>query len=654
MDMAATENNRLLIRRFHAQYLVSAQHPAPERVKDRLDGVVTHHLASTLSAVFASWFSAGDPSVWLIRRLEIDAVVNAAWEQEQLTRTVATQLARTLGATLQDGSDQDNVQRFPNRAAYLAHFLTDLAIGDAWGRWYYESFAGLRLLPTSAALRTAVCKEPETGQEALWQLTNDELKQVLRTLTTQDARRILETLAEHATVGDELRCCQAAWEAWQLIAADISAVAEEWRQALHLYLAASREREEAEGLNLKRATIALLRLARRLAGAPAEQGQHLLDALTGGDMASLYAAAGAGDAEALLPLQRCPPTWVCEVTYALLARNTGQTTPETTTMPGRRDTAFGGIFLLLPLLDELPLVEAARHWPHADEAAAISLVRFLLLVKCCGQEQAQRAFYDPLLRDLLLIPPTISPAVVRDWQANMTTAHLHSFLETLLDWQSARGALRGEKQILAVSHLRGRPVAALIDAARGLWLLLHRHSPRRPQQLSEALRDRLVQLAHDDGLLVCDASLLALLKTEFPALQVMSFTDQVRATTPGEESQIGEIVARLDKLSEELVYLALPASMQLTRSFDLALSIVAQHVLRAFAWRLPGFARSNLPYLSRNFLEFAGSLEEEPVRRVVRLGRPPLHLVMNMTGMTRQTYRLSWLDERPLVLFQEA
>ena len=33
--------------------------------------------------------------------------------------------------------------------------------------------------------------------------------------------------------------------------------------------------------------------------------------------------------------------------------------------------------------------------------------------------------------------------------------------------------------------------------------------------------------------------------------------------------------------------------------------------------------------------------------------RPPLHLILNMTGMTRQIYRLSWLDERPFALFQE-
>ena len=74
-------------------------------------------------------------------------------------------------------------------------------------------------------------------------------------------------------------------------------------------------------------------------------------------------------------------------------------------------------------------------------------------------------------------------------------------------------------------------------------------------------------------------------------------------------------------------------------------------LLRQIAYRLPGFAGSNLPYLFGNFFDFAANIEEEPARRVVRLGQPPLHLVLNMTGMNRQSYRLSWLDERPFALF---
>ena len=126
-----------------------------------------------------------------------------------------------------------------------------------------------------------------------------------------------------------------------------------------------------------------------------------------------------------------------------------------------------------------------------------------------------------------------------------------------------------------------------------------------------------------------------------------------RQTMAEEDEQMAEILARLDKLPADLSYLSLPQSFGLRRAFDLALSVAAQGLMRAFAWRLPGFAGSNLPYLSSNFLDFAGSVEEEPARRVVRVGRPPLHLVLNITGMTRRTYGLSWLDDRPLALFQE-
>jgi hypothetical protein len=648
----AMETSRLQIRRFRAHYLVSAQHPSPEQIKDRLDEGVMRHLAPMLSAACSQWFSETNPSVWVIRRLEIEVGMNAAWERDQLARAITMQLGRTLGATLEDGADQANVRRFPDRAAYLASFLCDLAAGAAWGCWYYESFAGLRLLPTSTALCTAICDQPDTGLAALRQLADEELLPVLRALGAQDARRILDNLAESVTAGDELRCCQTAWTAWQTIEARLFTVGDEWRQSLYLFLAANREQEDVGGLSLKNASLALLRLARKLASDPAEQYERVLTALTGGEVAALYAVAGATDAERLLPLLRCPPAWVRNVAQTLTTRSAGEVTEENATTPRRRDTAFGGAFLLLPMLDELPLIEATRDWPHADEAAAITLARFLLLVKCCGQNHAQRAFYDPLLRDLLLIPPGVSPEGIYEWQSRITSAHLQTFHRTLIGWQRSRGAIGGEKQVLASGDLRGRPIAALIDGARGLWLLAASYPSLRSQKLGAQLRNALSQLERDDGVLLCDSSLFTMLHSQFPTLKMLSIDDEAAQMTLAEDPVNG-ILARLNKLPDDLERLALPSSFRLARPFDLSLSIAAQHLLRAFAWRLPGFAESNLPYLSRNFLEFAGSVEEEAARRVVRLSRPPLHLVLGMTGMTRQTYRLSWLDERPLALFQE-
>jgi hypothetical protein len=639
-------NNRLQVRRVHAQYLVSSEHPSPQLLQDRLDDEIRRNLTQVLSAAFSPWFSETDPSIWFVRRLEIDVAVNAERGGEQLTRVLATQIARELGATLQDGGDQNNVIRFSSFAAYLSRFLSDLAAGDAWGRWYYESFAGLRLLPTSAALRTAVCNQPETGREALSRFPPGELKQVLRALTRQDGRLVLDSLAGAFAAGDEFECCQRAWNVWQKIGADCFNGLEEWGQALYLYLVAGRDQENT-GLNLKRGALALLRLSSKLAASSTAQSEKLLSALIGDGLASLYETAGA-DAETLLPLLSCPPAWVRDVVYLLKMRQTGQArTDSATTEP--RDTSFGGAFLLLPVLDELPLDEATHDWLHAEEAASISLVRFLLLIKLCGQEHAGRVFYDPLLRDLLLIPPAVSFETLSDWQSRITHSQRQRFLQVLLNWQSSRRAITGAKQILASTTLNGRPLIVLIDSSRGLWLLAQRYSPRRPRRLIDSLRSFVSELESNEGLLLCDPSLLEMLWPEFPTLKMVSLAD----TEQAEDNPISNILARLDQLSDDVSHLALPNSFKLSPSLDLAMSVAAQQVMRAFAWRLPGFAGSNLPYLSRNFLEFGASVEEELARRVVRLGRPPLQLILGITGMTRQTYRLSWLDERPLALFQE-
>ena len=254
--------------------------------------------------------------------------------------------------------------------------------------------------------------QPASGRDALLELSSDALKKVLCALTTQDARTIVDCLAAPAPAGDALRCFEAVWAAWQTIDWDAFAAVDEWRNVLRLYLDASRDHVDVGGLPLQTAALALLRLARCLVNGSAVQSQQLLTALTSSDLAGLYAAVGAANAEALVPLSHCPSAWVREVGQTLIARHTGLATDDKDAAPGLRYTAFGGVFLLLPLLDELPLAEATHGWPHADEAAAITLVRALLLVKCCGQERARRAFDDPLLRDLLLLPPAITPEVL--------------------------------------------------------------------------------------------------------------------------------------------------------------------------------------------------------------------------------------------------
>lgn len=508
------ETNRLQIRRLKAEYLVPAQHPSPELLKERLDQTLTRQLAATLSSSFSQWFSETDPSIWLIRRLDIDVAVNAAWSSEPVTRAFTSQIGRTLGEMLQDSAEQTNVVHFTGRDAYLARFLCDLASGHAWSHWYYESFAGLRMLPTSAALRTAICDQSEPGREALLQLAEDELRRLLRALSKHDADTILDSLASMSAAGDEADCCQLIWDAWQSLEPNSFNDLDESRRALLLYLMASRDQPEP-GLNLKRASFALLRLANRLAADSEAQRQQLLSALAADALAEFYQAAGA-DAEILAPLLRCSTGWLREVAEAI---NTPPKTPDENDAIGRRHTSFGGAFMLLPFIDELPLAEATRNWPHADEAAAVSLLRLLLLSKCCGEQNIQRSFADPVLRDLLLIPPGVSVEVIRDWQSRLAPTDVQHFLKTLLDWQRARGRIAWGKLILTQTSVRGRPVVVGIDSVRGLWVMAE---TSEANQLVEALREPLAQLESDDGVLLCDPSLLETLWPEFPTVRMIS------------------------------------------------------------------------------------------------------------------------------------
>jgi hypothetical protein len=377
---------------------------------------------------------------------------------------------------------------------------------------------------------------------------------VLRALNRQDARLILESLTLGVRDEIEFGSNEMAGSILGLIDPDLLAGLNEWGRALYLHLSVARRQDEA-GLDVTDAGLTLLRCS-------ADRLRDIAEELT-----TIQAEVRVAEKE-------------------------------------RRYLLFGGAFLLLPLLDEIPLTEALHDWPHADEAAAISLVRFLLLIKCFGPKHTQYTLTNSLLRDLTLVPPSVSAEVLTEWQVQVTNTHIDNFLTTLIDWQRGRGRINDRNYFLACTTLNDSPVVVLIDEARSLWL------------------------------------------------KVSNLADVQQQLPP--DKSITENVVRHGELAHDLLHLALPKSLKFSPALDLALSVAAQHVLRTFAWRLPGFAESNLPYLSSNFLDFPASVEEETTRRVVRLSRPPLHLVLGITGIMRQTYRLSWLDERPLTLFEES
>ena len=93
------------------------------------------HLGTALEDVLAPIVPADDPSVWVIRRLDVDLAFAAELEDVRaLAQVWASEITRSLLRSLRDGED---VVRFANRAAYIAHFAADAATGHDTGCWYY-------------------------------------------------------------------------------------------------------------------------------------------------------------------------------------------------------------------------------------------------------------------------------------------------------------------------------------------------------------------------------------------------------------------------------------------------------------------------------------------------------------------------------------
>jgi hypothetical protein len=531
----STTSGRLRVASLDATYLVAEGHPSPERLARQLDDIVRKELPAALRTTLMPLLKSSDPSLWFIRRLDVPVDVNAGWEPNAIARSWAQRISRTLAQDLSGAGDGSNVIRFPDRAAYLARFVVDAASGDAFSHWVYRSFAGLRALPVSAAIRTALAVDPALGLAALQRLDLRELSVVVGALTEADAERGLDALAGDHDAMSLDASLPAAAAAWPAIAAQCDALSVP-RAALALFVRAA-----AGGRLAALAAQAIATLAAVVRVRSPGTVSQLRAALLAGDLVRVRAIAAPGTPvpELLARLS------TAQFDAALRAVAPASAAQQAAIEPGQ--TRFGGALLLLPFLDALPLDALAGDWPPLHGTSAPRVLRWLVLLKCLGQPRMDAVLHDPLLRDLFGIAPQIGWPQTAAWLG-------------------------------ALGRTRGRELARL---------LLPR--PRRG---------------------------------------------------------VGAPAA-------DLAYLALPRSAGIDPLWQRALTVAACRVMREFAARLPGFEGSRCDYLYRNFLDLAATLEYEPARIAVRLGRPPLHLVLAMTGATRAHMRLDWLDPRPIALFGE-
>lgn len=684
-------DNSVAIRKMNTEYLVSNQHPEPFAIRDRLDRVLRRDVASSLASVLRHGMPPSDDSLMFVRSLSIDISVNADWDDGMLAAAWADSIARGLARVIGDRQRDDEIAWFASWADYLADFLRQASTGTAWNRWYFSRFKGLRMLPTSAAMRTALTRDACEGLAALHAMPAPDVAGTLSAMTRGDARRVTDALfAAGPAHSDSLaRALVHTWSAGTFSAATSD---EEPGCTLLLCIELARGYVRFVGHALAESARGLIRLARLMDRISAGETMPLREAVARGDLAALYAAAGTADGEVIAPLCQWPHDLRVSVTQRVSekvdpsaarsstdwetvspvrSRDTGSQKSHggmrervseddpshlwDLANPGdAQETSFGGLFLLLPILDEILKPEAVSNWPDPEGCSAISALRTLILSRCFGRERSLRVLGDPLVCAFAGAPGLVTRDIY-DWLSEVTRTRWRTLTEDI----SARirpVSLPSASSVLIGSvPSRGGRTAIAIESHRGCWLFAAGYQAARPMRLIE----RVLQQAHRvdaTGLVIQDAALLeGFQSADFDIPVFWNEDPGISETLDGSQTGLREQRARLGRLASEFAYLGDHSPYRMATHADLALRVAAQNVLRLFASRLPGFAHSSLTHLHHNFLATRASVENEVSGRiVVRLTRPPLHLILNMTGMSRAAYRLSWMEERLFALFPEA
>jgi hypothetical protein len=619
MTMTVTDS-QLRIRRLQTEYVVPTEHEAPEHLQQHLDDVsrkVSEALASCLPPIL----DRAHDGIWLIRRLTFGLDVSTGWDNDAIARRWAAAVAVSLLTEIEAG-ESENVLFFPSPAALLGQFVTDLSDNAAWDKWYYRQYEGLRHLTASGALRTALLDEPEMGLGAMLGLNGSALANVLRTLSPGDARLVFDGLSRGTTPASKAECLAATVAACE----GLCSPADDAHAALQLYLAVLRNQPDLAGGTLREITLGVVSLAHVLADRPG-LARHLREQ----GLPALVELAGSHEAQRLLPLLTLPAEAIIEAIAVL--QPVASTTASDSTAAFRRQTAFGAAFLLAPLLDEpgaLPYDGLA-----GDEGR---LLRFLVLIKCLGAPQASSAWLDPVLRDLFGLSPPQGTDDAQALQSRLARSPASPNAS-----QTAREAPTFILAAVPASRARSRRLV-LIDANTGAWQAVLSSRDRR------GLRATLADLPEGTRLLT-PAAMIELVRAVGPQCIVQAIEGASGTEDTETSPNVPECINRLGDLVTDFDYLRLPPDLRGPTRVDMALDRAAQRVLRRLAAGLPGFALSSLAYLHRNFLDFPAEVDADG-RWLVQLGKPPLNLVLMMTGRTRTQLEPSWLPGTRLELYQ--
>lgn len=403
-----TSESVLTIKRMRSVYRVAADDPAPDDVRVRLDRLAVDQVTDACRSRLAEWMNDNDPSIWIIRSLDVDLAVDAGvhaarqagffWGQQ-----IALEITRTV-----ERGPSDSVMYFANRAEYVARWIRDRASGNSADAWYYADFDSLRSLSPSAAITEGILRESESTHIVLQLHRQDALDSVLAVLSAADAARLYHGLSSDSSHGDHR---SGRWVS-RLLALWDGTLNLQSRPADEIRLwAAARNAWDEEPDGLQNAIDKLLRLRDLLAriGSTEISKEFLLASVRGHSDRALAMLAGRNlqsdipSVDFIRVASVGNPEWTGFVVDTLIPHGSSESSESFL-------SDLGGIFLLAGAFIDLHIHRAIESatCDCSEPARAAAVLRFLLAVRCCGAGRAALAIRDRALAEFAGMPCNVT------------------------------------------------------------------------------------------------------------------------------------------------------------------------------------------------------------------------------------------------------
>jgi hypothetical protein len=609
-----TEQDRLRVRRHQVLYRVAKGSSRPPAF-----GAQHETLQTSVGERLSAGLPSGDKSVWLIRRLDVRVSVGASSTPRGIAKAVAAAVAGALARTFEEGADGANVMRFPDRATFIGCLLSDCARDRAARRWEYREFGDLPERPASTAIRSIAATEPGTALDALMRMAAGDLRVVLASLSPEDAGAVLESLrGDSGSRGADPT--HGVVEALRDLLARSELPNEPRPVALSLFLEVARMTGRRPPVGTDARAREVTQLAAALRTATPEESRKLAGALAEGDWHRVDAHTLAG----LTELMSWPSAIRREAVHYLSEALAGESAQDQRS--DHMTTDLGGMFLLLPLLDEFPWTTATAASPSSGAADPSRLLQYLTLLAVLGRDRNRVAASDPVLRLALGLPAEVGARSIYRWAEGVSEEAARRSAQLMTEHLHRLGKVSGE---VTLAPLADGVVA--VDGARGIWLGTAPGDPASIRTLIASI----------------DASI------EGP-VGVAASEPWIEACIDPGRRHPGPIDERfLTRLDESANHATVGAPFELPPAVRDMVMIAAQTLGRELAWRLPGFSTSTLPYLWDNFLSFAAEISFEPRQIVVHVSDPPLHLVLSLAGLNRRHFHLDATGAREWVMTQQ-